>query len=164
MSLSTSKCFLNTARDGDSTTSPGSLFRSLYGLSTPRQTDTSSQSGIICKLTEGALDPTFYVIAKVIKDDQSQDRPLRDTTCQWPPSAQRAIDPLGTIISIQILIHRIVHLYCSGFKLKLLKNHGAIFIIICICKRERYVCTFLSLKKQTKIYPTQIHVTKCSSP
>ena len=42
----------------------------LKGLPTPRQTDTSSQLGIICKHTEGALNTLIQVISKDIEQDR----------------------------------------------------------------------------------------------
>lgn len=47
--------------------------------------------GVICKLAEGALNPTIYVVEENIKQYQSKDRPLRDTTCHRPPHGRRAI-------------------------------------------------------------------------
>ena len=40
-----------------------------------------TQLGVICKLAEGALNPTVYVINKDNEPYESQYRPLRDTTC-----------------------------------------------------------------------------------
>jgi len=44
----------------------------LYGLSTTRQMNTSSQLSIICKLTEGALSPLIQIINKDIKQSWPQ--------------------------------------------------------------------------------------------
>ena len=44
------------------------------------------------KLAEGALDPIICAINKDVKEYQSQDRPLGDTTHQWPTPGHRAID------------------------------------------------------------------------
>jgi len=44
----------------------------LQGLATPRQIDTSSQLGVVCKLTEGALSALIQVISKDIKEDRPQ--------------------------------------------------------------------------------------------
>jgi len=40
--------------------------------------DCTNQLGVICKLAEGALNATVYVIDK---EHQSLDPPLRDTSC-----------------------------------------------------------------------------------
>ena len=54
--------------------------------------DCTTQLGVICKLAEGSLDPTVYVIDKDIKQYQTQNRPLRNTTHHRPPPGHRAID------------------------------------------------------------------------
>jgi len=43
----------------------------------------TSQLGVICKLAESALDPLLmsFVMDKDPEEHQSQNRPLRDTTC-----------------------------------------------------------------------------------
>lgn len=53
---------------------------------------------VICKVVEDELDPFIYVINKVVNKHWSQDGPLGDTTCQWPPPGHRTIDdnPLAT--------------------------------------------------------------------
>ncbi|KAK4816042.1 hypothetical protein QYF61_011050 [Mycteria americana] len=52
----------------------------LDGNPSLRHVNCTTQLGVICKLAEGALDPTVYVIDEVIKQYWSQYRPLRDTT------------------------------------------------------------------------------------
>ena len=56
--------------------------------------------GVICKLAEGALDPTVYVIDTDIKQYWSQYKPLRDNMCHRSPSGHWAFDhcPLDVII------------------------------------------------------------------
>ncbi|KAK4821878.1 hypothetical protein QYF61_004394 [Mycteria americana] len=46
-----------------------------------RRVSRTTQLGVICKLAEGALDPTVYVIDGDIKQHWSQYRPLRDAIC-----------------------------------------------------------------------------------
>jgi len=73
--------------DGNSTTSLGSLFRCLtvglgpsvqsvqiplQSLPTLKQIDTPAQLGVICKLTEGALNPLIQVFDKDVKQDRTQ--------------------------------------------------------------------------------------------
>ena len=43
--------------------------------------DTSSQLGVICKRDESTLGCFFQVSDEDIKEDRSQDRPLRYSTC-----------------------------------------------------------------------------------
>src|SRR5699024_1036687 len=47
---------------------------------------TSSQLGVICKLTEGALNALIQVVNKDIKQDRPQHRPLGNTTCDQSPA------------------------------------------------------------------------------
>ncbi|KAK4833081.1 hypothetical protein QYF61_027743 [Mycteria americana] len=51
-----------------------------------RHLNRTTQLGVICKLAEGALDPTVYVNDEDIKQYWSQYGPLRDTTCHQSPS------------------------------------------------------------------------------
>ncbi|KAK4831620.1 hypothetical protein QYF61_018560 [Mycteria americana] len=50
------------------------------------QIDTPAQFGVICKLTEGALDPLIQIIDKDIKQDWPQHRALGNTACDRPPT------------------------------------------------------------------------------
>ncbi|KAK4829013.1 hypothetical protein QYF61_001769 [Mycteria americana] len=58
----------------------------LDGILSLRCVNCSTQLGVVCKLAEGALDPTVYVIDEDIKQYWSQYGPLRDTTCHRSPS------------------------------------------------------------------------------
>ncbi|KAK4806151.1 hypothetical protein QYF61_001078 [Mycteria americana] len=61
----------------------------LDGIPSLRHVNCTTQLGVICKLAEGALNPTVYVIDEDIKQDWSQYGPLRDTTCHRSPSGQK---------------------------------------------------------------------------
>ncbi|KAK4815356.1 hypothetical protein QYF61_001344 [Mycteria americana] len=52
----------------------------LNGILSLRRVNRTTQLGVICKLAEGALNPTVSVIDEDIKQYRSQYRPLRDTT------------------------------------------------------------------------------------
>ncbi|KAK4827897.1 hypothetical protein QYF61_022320 [Mycteria americana] len=52
----------------------------LHGIPSLRHVNRTTQLGVICRLAEGALDPTAYVIDEDTKQYWSQYRPLRDTT------------------------------------------------------------------------------------
>ena len=52
----------------------------LQGLPTPMQSNTSTQLGVICRLTEGALNPLVQVINKDIKQNMPLYLPLGNTT------------------------------------------------------------------------------------
>ncbi|KAK4825833.1 hypothetical protein QYF61_002956 [Mycteria americana] len=58
----------------------------LQSLPTLKQINTPTQLGVICKLTEGALDPLIQIIDKDIKQDWRQHRALGNTTCDRPPT------------------------------------------------------------------------------
>ncbi|KAK4816170.1 hypothetical protein QYF61_011552 [Mycteria americana] len=58
----------------------------LDGIPSLRRVNLTTQLGVICKLAEGALNPTVYVIDEDSKQNCSQYRPLRDTTCHESPS------------------------------------------------------------------------------
>ncbi|PKU39962.1 small glutamine-rich tetratricopeptide repeat-containing protein beta [Limosa lapponica baueri] len=62
--------------------------------------DNPTQLGVICKLADGALNPSVYVVDKNVKQYQSQHGPLRDTTCHCSPSGLQAIEyhPLDATI------------------------------------------------------------------
>ncbi|KAK4822423.1 hypothetical protein QYF61_015173 [Mycteria americana] len=50
------------------------------GIPSLRRVSRTTQVGVICKLAEGALDPSVYVVDEDIKQCCSQYGPLRDTT------------------------------------------------------------------------------------
>ncbi|KAK4824277.1 hypothetical protein QYF61_012837 [Mycteria americana] len=58
----------------------------LDGILSLRHVNRTTQLGVICKLAEGALNPTVCVIDEDIKQYWSQYGPLRDTTCHRSPS------------------------------------------------------------------------------
>ena len=64
----------------------------LNGISSFYCINHTTQLGVICKLAKGVLNPIVYVVDKDIKQYQSQDRPLRDTTRYWPPPGHGDID------------------------------------------------------------------------
>ncbi|KAK4830661.1 LOW QUALITY PROTEIN: hypothetical protein QYF61_012541, partial [Mycteria americana] len=60
-------------------------------LPTLKQINTPTQLGVICKLTEGALDPFVQIIDKDIKQDWPQHRSLGNTACDRPPTGVNSI-------------------------------------------------------------------------
>ncbi|KAK4824896.1 hypothetical protein QYF61_021136 [Mycteria americana] len=54
-----------------------------------QQINTPTQLGVICKLTEGALDPLIQIIDKDIKQNWPQHRALGNTTCDRPPTGPK---------------------------------------------------------------------------
>ncbi|KAK4814406.1 hypothetical protein QYF61_018165 [Mycteria americana] len=53
----------------------------LDGIPSLRRVNRTTQLGVVCKLAEGVLDPTVYVIDEDVKQYWSRYGPLRDTTC-----------------------------------------------------------------------------------
>ncbi|KAK4821571.1 LOW QUALITY PROTEIN: hypothetical protein QYF61_023478 [Mycteria americana] len=63
----------------------------LQSLPNLKQINTPTQLGVICKLTEGALDPFIQIIDKDIKQNCPQHRALGNTACDQPPSGANSI-------------------------------------------------------------------------
>ncbi|KAK4812626.1 hypothetical protein QYF61_011497 [Mycteria americana] len=63
----------------------------LQSLPPLQQINTPAQLGVICKLTEGALDPFVQIIDKDVKQDWPQHRALGNTTCDRPPTGLNSI-------------------------------------------------------------------------
>ncbi|KAK4815341.1 hypothetical protein QYF61_000173 [Mycteria americana] len=63
----------------------------LQSLPTLKHIDTPAQLGVICKLTEGALDPFVQIIDKDIKQNWPQHRALGNTACDRPPTGVNSI-------------------------------------------------------------------------
>ncbi|KAK4825368.1 hypothetical protein QYF61_027121 [Mycteria americana] len=57
----------------------------------PQADNTPTQLGVICKFTEGALDPLVQIIDKDMKQNWPQHRALGDTTCDRPPTGVNSI-------------------------------------------------------------------------
>ncbi|KAK4821552.1 hypothetical protein QYF61_022017 [Mycteria americana] len=63
----------------------------LQSLPTLKQINTPAQLGVICKLTEGAVDPLVQIIDKDIKQNWPQQRALGNTACDRPPTGVNSI-------------------------------------------------------------------------
>ncbi|KAK4818185.1 hypothetical protein QYF61_007823 [Mycteria americana] len=72
----------------------------LQSLPTLKQINTPAQLGVICKLTERALNPFIQIIDKDIEQNWPQHRALGDTACDRPPTEVNSIHhhPLGPAI------------------------------------------------------------------
>ncbi|KAK4815300.1 hypothetical protein QYF61_026205 [Mycteria americana] len=72
----------------------------LQSLPTLQQINTPTQLGVLCKLTEGALDPFVQIIDKGIKQDWPQHRALGNTTGDRPPTGFNSVhhNSLGSAI------------------------------------------------------------------
>ncbi|KAK4832426.1 hypothetical protein QYF61_023105 [Mycteria americana] len=63
----------------------------LQSLPTLKQINTPAQLGVICKLTESALNPFVQIIDKRMKQNWPQHRALGNTACDWPPTGVNSI-------------------------------------------------------------------------
>ncbi|KAK4829578.1 hypothetical protein QYF61_005678 [Mycteria americana] len=63
----------------------------LQSLPTLQQINTPAQLGVVCKLTEGALDPLVHIIDKDVKQNWPQHRALGNTACDRPPTGVNSI-------------------------------------------------------------------------
>ncbi|KAK4832516.1 hypothetical protein QYF61_023581 [Mycteria americana] len=63
----------------------------LQSLPTLQQINTPAQLGVICKLTEGALNPFIQIIDKDVKQNWPQHRALGNTACDRPPTGVNSI-------------------------------------------------------------------------
>ncbi|KAK4828228.1 hypothetical protein QYF61_024723 [Mycteria americana] len=77
----------------------------LQSLPTLKQIYTPSQFGVICKLTEGALDPFVQVIDKNIKQNWPQHRALGNTACDQPPTGFNSIHHHSLGLAIQPVLY-----------------------------------------------------------
>ncbi|KAK4831110.1 LOW QUALITY PROTEIN: hypothetical protein QYF61_015413 [Mycteria americana] len=97
----------------------------LQSLPTLKQINTPTQLGVICKLTEGALDPFVQIIDKDIKQNWPQHRALGNTACDRPPTGFNSIhhNSLGPAIQPDFYpaMLQLSHEYCGLLK-KLLQQ------------------------------------------
>ncbi|KAK4827890.1 hypothetical protein QYF61_022313 [Mycteria americana] len=63
----------------------------LQSLPTVQQINTPTQLGVVCKLTESALDPFVQIIDKDVKQNWPQHRALGNTACDRPPTGVNSI-------------------------------------------------------------------------
>ncbi|KAK4816559.1 hypothetical protein QYF61_017949 [Mycteria americana] len=77
----------------------------LQSLPTLKQINTPTQLGVICKLTEGALDPFVQIIDKDVKQDWPQHRALGNTTCDRPPTGVNSIHHHSSGPAIQPVLY-----------------------------------------------------------
>ncbi|KAK4830300.1 hypothetical protein QYF61_009805 [Mycteria americana] len=72
---------------------------------TVKQINTPAQLGVICKLTEGALDPFVQIIDKDVKQDWPQHRALGNTACDRPPTGVNSIHHHSLGLAIQPVLY-----------------------------------------------------------
>ncbi|KAK4820755.1 hypothetical protein QYF61_006095 [Mycteria americana] len=69
----------------------GPSIQPVQNLPTLKQINTAAQLGVVCKLTEGALDPFIQIIGKDIKQNWPQHRALGNTACDQLPTGVNSI-------------------------------------------------------------------------
>ncbi|KAK4831109.1 hypothetical protein QYF61_015412 [Mycteria americana] len=77
----------------------------LQSLPTLKQINTPTQLGVICKLTEGALNPFVQIIDKDIKQNWPQHRALGNTACDRPPTGVNSIHHHSLGLAIQPVLY-----------------------------------------------------------
>ncbi|KAK4821927.1 hypothetical protein QYF61_004930 [Mycteria americana] len=77
----------------------------LQSLPTLEQINTPAQLGVICKLTEGALDPLVQIIDKDIKQNWPQHRALGNTACDQSPTGVNSIHHNSLGLAIQPVLY-----------------------------------------------------------
>jgi len=75
------------------------------GFPTLKQINASSQLGVICKPTEGALHLLTQIINKVIKQNRPQYQPLRNTTSDQSPTGFNSIHYHSLDLALQPVLH-----------------------------------------------------------
>ncbi|KAK4824081.1 hypothetical protein QYF61_010592 [Mycteria americana] len=73
------------------TTGSSPLIQPIQSLPTLKQINSPAQLGVICKRTEGALDPFVQIIDKDMKQNWPQHRALGNTACDRPPTGFNSI-------------------------------------------------------------------------
>ncbi|KAK4810573.1 hypothetical protein QYF61_004536 [Mycteria americana] len=70
-----------------------------------KQINTPTQFDVICKLTEGALDPFVQIIDKDVKQNWPQHRALGNTACDRPPTGVNSIHHHSLGLAIQPVLY-----------------------------------------------------------
>ncbi|KAK4816497.1 hypothetical protein QYF61_017458 [Mycteria americana] len=78
----------------------------LQSLPPLKQINTPAQLGVICKLTEGALDPFVQIIDKDINQNWPQHRALGNTACDRPPTGFNSIHHHSLGLAIQPVLYQ----------------------------------------------------------
>ncbi|KAK4831475.1 hypothetical protein QYF61_017723 [Mycteria americana] len=77
----------------------------LQSLPPLKHINTPTQLGVICKLTEGALNPFVQIIDKDIKQDWPHHRALGNTACDQPPTGFNSIHNNSLGLAIQPVLY-----------------------------------------------------------
>ncbi|KAK4830676.1 hypothetical protein QYF61_012776 [Mycteria americana] len=77
----------------------------LQSLPTLQQINIPTQLGVICKLTEGALDPFVQIVDKDIKQNWPQHRALGNTACDQAPTGVNSIHHNSLGLAVQPVLY-----------------------------------------------------------
>lgn len=81
----------------------------LQSLPTLKEINTLSELGVICKLTEGALDPLVQITDGDIEKKWPQYWAQWDTTSDWPPAAFSSIHHSNLDLATQTVFDPLMH-------------------------------------------------------
>ncbi|KAK4828029.1 LOW QUALITY PROTEIN: hypothetical protein QYF61_022806 [Mycteria americana] len=89
-----------------------------------KQINTPTQLGVICKLTEGALDPLVQIIDKDIKQNWPQHRALGNTACDRPPTGVNSIHHHSLGLAIQPVLNPVKSTPVQAMSSQFLQENG----------------------------------------
>ncbi|KAK4819028.1 hypothetical protein QYF61_024182 [Mycteria americana] len=87
------------------TIGPSPSIQPVQSLPTLQQINTPARLGVICKLTEGALDPFIQIIDKDVKQNWPQHRALGNTACDRPPTGVNSIHHHSLGLAVQPVLY-----------------------------------------------------------
>ena len=96
----------------------------LYSLPTLKQIDTPAQLGVICKHTEGALDPLVQITDKDIKPNWPEYWALENTTCDWPSTGFISIHHNSVGSAIQSVFYPTENIPVQAIGSQFLQNNA----------------------------------------
>ncbi|KAK4814264.1 hypothetical protein QYF61_012819 [Mycteria americana] len=98
----------------------------LQSLPTLKQINTPAKLGVICRLTEGALDPFIQIIDKDVKQNWPQHRALGNTTCDRPPTGVNSIHHHSLGPAIQPVLYPVKSTPVQAMSSQLLQENALI--------------------------------------
>ncbi|KAK4814531.1 hypothetical protein QYF61_022020 [Mycteria americana] len=130
----------------------------LQSLPPLKQINTPTQLGVICKLTEGALDPLVQIIDKDIKQNWPQHRALGNTACDRPPTGVNSIHHHSLGPAIQPVLYPVKNTPVQAMSSQFLQENAYPPVILkfkSLHEKENFslrVCTVLSAYFPTSLY------------
>ncbi|KAK4830419.1 hypothetical protein QYF61_011043 [Mycteria americana] len=96
----------------------------LQSLPTLKQINTPAQLGVVCKLTEGALDPVIQIIDKDIKQDWPQYWALGNTICDWLPTGFNSTHHNSLGLAIQPVFYPAKYVHVQAISSQFLQENA----------------------------------------